>query len=452
MSLKFFGTDGIRGEYGGDILNDEIAFRAGVAAAKLGRERLGASAPRIVVGRDTRASGEALLAAFAKGVHREGGVVVDLGIAPTPCVAHSARVSEAVLACSITASHNPASDNGLKFFQGDGVKPSVELEQALDDAIAEATVGDKDTTDTKRLEDGSLLREAYANAVSSFFEADTLAGKRIALDCANGAMCKIAPPLFEKLGAMVDLIGCEPDGGNINAGLGSEHPEALQAMYKSGNYDFGFAFDGDGDRVILFDEAGERVSGEAVLAALAIDAMERGVLESDALVTTVQSNLGLDAALEARGISVLRTDVGDKHIARLMLRDGYRVGGEESGHLVLGEFAVTGDGLFAALRLAECISRKGCSAKNLVGLYEPFPQSSKAIRVAAKPPLDTCSAIQDCMKRLGSSLGRNGRLLVRYSGTEPKLRLLVEARSVAHVTEAMEALMEAVNKDLETVS
>lgn len=451
MSLKFFGTDGIRGPYGGEALNDEIAFRAGKAAVRVARETLGVPIPTIVVGRDTRASGDALLNAFATGVRAEGGNTFDLGVVPTPCVAFAARESEASLACSITASHNPASDNGIKFFEGTGVKPSEALEQALDDAIGVTTCHGMENADTTVLLNGSKFRERYAQSILSFFPSHFLEGKKVVMDCANGAMFEVAPMVFRELGATVTVIGIEPDGQNINAGVGSESPERLQSLYQKCEYDIGIAFDGDGDRVVLFDSLGKRIEGEALLAIYAVDAKERGELSGDTLVTTIQSNLGLDAALKPLGIQVARTDVGDKHIARLMLREGYLVGGEESGHIVAGKFAVTGDGLVAAIALAEIMVRTGKGLDELSSIYQAFPQKTAALKVASKLDMEDCESIQNCIQILEERLGDEGRLLVRYSGTEPKIRLLVEARTQEIVTQCMAALTEAVEKDLEVL-
>ncbi|MDQ8179315.1 hypothetical protein [Pelagicoccus sp. SDUM812005] len=451
MSLKYFGTDGIRGQYGSAVLNDEIAFRAGKAAVRVAREKLSAPEPQIVAGRDTRASGLALLKAFAAGVAAEGGKLIDLGIAPTPCVAFAARSSEAILACSITASHNPACDNGIKFFEGSGVKPSEALEQALDDAVGEASPDGYDAETEAPTLDGSDLRSQYQKAVIAAFPSALLAGKRVAMDCANGAMSEIAPAVFRELGAVLTVVGDQPDGTNINDGVGSECPESLGALYSTGEYDYGFAFDGDGDRLVMFDESGKKIAGEALLAALAIDAKERGELPGDTLVTTVQSNLGLDAALKEKGIKTERTDVGDKHIARLMLRSGFLLGGEESGHLVVGKFAVTGDGLVAAVSMAEVVARAATKVSSLVDVYSAFPQVSKAFKVAAKTPFAECGKISACINKLETDLGDDGRLLVRYSGTEPKIRLLVEARTNEAVDSAFEELRSAVEADLQLV-
>lgn len=449
MSLRFFGTDGIRGTYGSESLNDSIAFRAGRAAAIVAKRDLEVTTPKIVVGRDTRSSGESLYRAFEEGVAREGGEVQNLGIAPTPCVSYATSQSDAALGCSITASHNPANDNGIKFFQGDGIKPSESLEQSLDDAIGLTGEDVVKRTERNGAPISNELRDAYAKAILETFPNGLLEGKRVAIDCANGAMYQTAPAVFAALGAEIDAIAIEPNGENINKEVGSECPDSLGGLFESDNYDFGFAFDGDGDRVVLFDESGNRVPGEALLAALAIDAHASGSLVDSTLVTTVQSNLGLEAALKPHCIQVVRTSVGDKHIVRLMKSHGYTVGGEESGHLVLSAFSITGDGLFAALKLAEIITKSEKPASELLAAYSAFPQESKALRVKAKPPLEECANLSSCMGKLESEFGDSGRLLVRYSGTESKIRLLVEARSEDLVASAMTELLEAAALDLQ---
>ena len=247
------------------------------------------------------------------------------------------------------------------------------------------------------------------------------------------------------------MIGNQPDGSNINSGVGSECPSAIKSLYDKASYDLGFAFDGDGDRVIAFDENGDKLSGEGVMAALAIWMNTQKRLTGSTLVTTLQSNLGLDAALSAFGISVERTDIGDKHVSRRMVAGDFALGGEESGHLIIGEFAMTGDGICSALALCQMVASTGKSLSSLVSVYDAFPQSSKAIKVAEKIPLADCVSLQSAMSDLDVELGTEGRMLVRYSGTEPKLRLLVEAKSEEQVECAMEALLVAASADLEVL-
>jgi len=445
--LSHFGTDGIRGRYGSSAPNYGIAFRAGVAAAAVSRERLGQGSPRLVVGRDARRSGAALLAAVSAGFRSLGGAVFDLGVAPTPCVAYATRVFAADVGCSLTASHNPAADNGIKFFDSSGVKPSEEIERALDEAV-EAAAKDLAGSQEAEAEASAVLCGRYEAAIADYFPARFLEGARVALDCANGALHEMAPRLYQELGAEVSLLGVSPDGQNINDGVGSECPAALRSILPGGGFDFAFAFDGDGDRVVAFDGSGEKLPGEALLAAFALDAKSRNALPADTLVTTVQSNLGLDAALRSAGIAVVRTSVGDKHIARMMREKGFSLGGEESGHLIVGDFAVTGDGLLASLALCEIALRKAARIEELATCYRPFPQASAALRVQEKRPLEDCPAISACRLDLERRLGEEGRLLIRYSGTEPKLRLLVEAGSEGLARACLQELLEAARRDL----
>lgn len=447
MALKYFGTDGIRGEYGGSTLNDEIAYRAGVAVARLLKLNHRTDAPLMIVGRDTRASGVNLLAALSAGFSSEGGTVESIGIAPTPAIARVVANGDALAGCSITASHNPGKDNGLKFFQSEGTKPTETFESALDRGV--------DKTKNVRalsypaIEDTAACKaEEYVTQVKEAFDPNFLVGKKIALDCANGALSSIAVGIFESFGAEVDCVGCSPDGVNVNAGVGSECPQSITSMYLLNDYDLGFAFDGDGDRMVAFDNRGVRLSGESVLGLLAIRMKGKRKLNREVLVTTLQSNLGLDAALSQFGISVKRVGVGDKFVSRLMIAEDLSLGGEESGHVVYGDFSMTGDGLFAALKVAEAAVETGQALEELASFYKPFPQETRAIAVSSKPPIENCPTINLVAGQLKKSIGSQGRLYIRYSGTEPKIRLLVEANTNELAADAIRRLEEAVGKDL----
>ncbi len=447
MALKYFGTDGIRGEYGGSDLNDEIAYRAGAALAKLVKDHHETDTPVLIAGRDTRASGVKLLAALAAGFGSEGGRVESIGVAPTPAIAKVVALGDAVAGCAITASHNPCSDNGLKFFCKDGRKPSESFEKELDDAVGKAVAAQPGSNGQVDVSESEKATQ-YIGLVRRSFPADLLAGKRIALDCANGALSGVATDVFRALGAEVDSVGCDPDGSNINDGVGSEYPQSLKALYETGRYDMGFAFDGDGDRVIAFDQRGQKIAGEATIGLLALHAKEKGELAANTLVTTAQSNLGLDAALAERGVSVRRVDIGDKFVSRLMVAEGFFVGGEESGHVIVGSFSMTGDGLYAALKIAEASVESNRTLEDLASFYKAFPQEKRAIRVASKPPIEECPNVTEVAAQLESEFGDEGRLLIRYSGTEPKIRLLVEAKTAALAADAIERLEKAVSKDL----
>ena len=447
MALKYFGTDGIRGEYGGPSLNDGIAFRAGVAIARLLKKQHEIEAPLMVVGRDTRASGLNLIAALGAGFRSEGGAIESIGVAPTPAIAKVVELGNALAGCAITASHNPSKDNGIKFFQFNGTKPSESFELDLDRSVGE--VATPKETDFPAIEDGFTEKtELYVSRVRGAFAPGLLLGKRIALDCANGALSSIATGVFESLGAEVDTVGCSPNGSNINDGVGSECPQSMAEMYTAHQYDMAFSFDGDGDRMVAFDHKGAKLSGEAVLGLLAIRFKELRKLRDDTLVTTLQSNLGLDSALSDYGISVERVNIGDKFVSRLMIAKGFSLGGEESGHVVIGDFSMTGDGLFSALCVARTVVEKSDSLADLASFYGAFPQETRAIAVASKKPLDECPNIRATMQDLEKMFGDDGRLLVRYSGTEPKIRLLVEAKTIDIASKSIGKLEEAVRKDL----
>lgn len=448
MALKHFGTDGIRGEYGSPKLNDAIAYRSGLALARLlAREENAPDCPTLLAGRDTRASGIALLAAVAAGFRAGGGRIFSLGIAPTPAIAKLVDLCGADAGCAVTASHNPSKDNGLKFFQSGGTKLTEKFERELDDEFD--VVAESGELDFPEISDTASDRlEMYSAAILSSFPKGMLEGKRIALDCANGSMSSIAPQVFKQLGASIEIVGNNPSGDNINDGVGSECPQTMAKLISYGDFDMGFAFDGDGDRVIAFDQEGSKLAGEATLGILCLEANRRHRLSESVLVTTNQSNLGLESALAAENINTRRVDIGDKFVSRSMIEHGFALGGEESGHIVIGEFSKTGDGLYAALKIAEIVSGSGESLRDLSSFYKPFPIEKRSIPVASKPPLERCPHLRDTISRLDRQLGNDGRLLVRYSGTEPKLRLLVEAKQAEVAASAIRDLEQAVEKDL----
>ncbi|MCH6257853.1 hypothetical protein MLD52_14945 [Puniceicoccaceae bacterium K14] len=447
MSLKYFGTDGIRGEYGGSLLTDELAFRVGVAAAEFAKSAYSTAEPTLLIGRDTRQSGVRLEKCLASGFASRGGRIHLMGVAPTPAIAFACSSSDADVACAITASHNPHTDNGLKFFQSNGTKLDESMEQSLDDAVGEALPESLKLIDYLA-EDVSALLGKYTEALLDRFGRGLLDNRKVALDCANGATSFIATQLFEGLGATVTATGVSPDGENINKKVGSEYPESLQTLLDTSGFDYGFAFDGDGDRVVVFDDKGEKLSGESVMAALAIGFKESKRLSGDVLVTTAQSNLGLDFALKSSEIAVERVGIGDKFVSRKMLAKNYSLGGEESGHFIIGEFSMTGDGMCSALAVAQMVENSKKPLAELTSVYKAFPQASQSVRVVEKIPLERCEALQKCISTAEASLGEEGRLLIRYSGTEPKLRLLVEASDQTVVDDTMNHFLEAVAKDL----
>lgn len=346
MKREFFGTDGVRGRVGGTVINPSFIRRLAFAAAEAMRPAAGGT-PTAVAGRDTRASGESLEVAVCDGFLAAGWNVSLLGVLPTPAVALAARESGAALGVVLTASHNPADDNGIKFFNADGSKLDDVTELLIEshlppDDLASAVAHGVATRATS-------AAHAYVRRMTSLLPAGCLAGWRVAFDGANGAACATTPFVLRALGADVISIGCEPDGTNINAGVGSEHPEGLAALVKECGARFGIAHDGDGDRLVLCDESGATLDGDEILTFLACHGLERGTLAGGRLVITVQSNLGVDAAVRRAGGTVIRCDVGDRYVTAAMAREGAVLGGESSGHLVFSRISPTGDGLAGAL-------------------------------------------------------------------------------------------------------
>lgn len=439
---KYFGTDGVRGAFGSDIMNEAFARLLGAAAARFLKER-GVPAGEVLIGRDTRGSGPVLERALAAGLATEGFKPVSLGVLPTPAVSYALRTRPAALGVVITASHNPASDNGIKFFTSTGVKLTDEDEARIE-GLLPAEVADVPVAIESR--DGEA---DYVAAAVRLLPAGALRGWKIVLDAAHGAACRTSPAVLRALGAEVEVIGAAPDGRNINDGVGSQHPEKLAAVVKSTGARLGIAHDGDADRCVLCDEHGEVLDGDELLTVLALHALRTGRLAASTLVVTVQSNLGVDAALRAAGGKVVRTAVGDRYVIERMMAEGFMLGGESSGHVICREVSPTGDGLVAALRLLAIMVETGEPLSKLRRALSRFPQKTAALTVREKKPLETLPALRAAIATLEGELGDRGRLLVRYSGTEPKLRLLVEGPDHATVEDAMARLAAAVRSDLE---
>jgi phosphoglucosamine mutase len=443
-SRKYFGTDGVRGAYGSDVMNERFAWRLGAAAARFVRER-GATSDVVYLGRDTRASGVKLELALAGGLASEGLKPVTLGVVPTPAVSLALRSAPAALGVVITASHNPAADNGIKFFGPGGIKltddEELRIEQLLPDAAGEPA-RDLEHYDAET---------RYIRRAVGLLPAHALRGWKIVLDPANGAACRTSAQVLRELGAELVLLGCAPDGANINANVGSQHPEAMCAAVRTHGARLGIAHDGDADRCILCDERGEVLDGDEILTVLGLHALAQGRLAKNTLVITVQSNLGVDAALAAQGGRVLRTNVGDRYVIERMLAEQATLGGESSGHVICADVSPTGDGLVAALKVLEVMLATGQPLSQLRRALRKFPQLTAALTVQEKKPLASLPAVNACIATLERELGEQGRLLVRYSGTEPKLRLLIEGPSDEVVRAALARLEAAVRADLQVV-
>lgn len=446
MSRVYFGTDGVRGTYGGPVINEDFAERLGVAAGRYASRSSRAGALRVVLGRDTRASGESLLEAVASGLASVGLECLILGVVPTPAVAAAVLKRGAALGVVITASHNPATDNGIKFFGPNGSKLTDAQEEQIESLIPEAT-----PTVISRSARTSEGIEDYLSAVGRVLPAGALAGWSIVLDTANGATCLTSPVLLRRLGATVVGIGDAPDGRNINAGVGSEHPQQLAARVVAERARLGIAHDGDGDRCILCDERGEILDGDEILTILALDALGQGALARNTLVVTVQSNLGVDAAVRAAGGRVVRTAVGDRYVLEGMRASGATLGGESSGHVICSEYSPTGDGLVAALSVVAVMLRTGKPLSELRRLLRKFPQASLNLRVREKRELSQLPHFPIALQALVRDLGDQGRVLVRYSGTEAKLRLLVEGPTDEIVRRGLARLESVARTDLDVL-
>ncbi|HTJ77555.1 MAG TPA: phosphoglucosamine mutase [Rariglobus sp.] len=442
MKREYFGTDGVRGPYGGPVINEDFAFRLGQAAGKWA-----GGAGRVVVGRDTRASGESLVRAVAAGLVSAGLEPISLGVLPTPAVAQAVRAQGAVLGVVVTASHNPASDNGIKFFAGTGIKLTDVDEARIEEFLPAVAIGSRDFTPVEQ----SKAVADYIVAATGLLPKQALVGWKIVLDTANGATARTSPQVLRALGADIVAIGADPDGLNINAGVGSEHPEKLTAKVIETGARLGIAHDGDGDRCILCDEHGKVLDGDEVLTLLAVHALRHRGLAADTLVVTVQSNLGVDAAVTAAGGRVLRTAVGDRYVIERMLAEGARLGGESSGHIICAEIAPTGDGLVAALKVLEVMLATGKPLSGLRKVLQKFPQATRNLKVRERKALSACVALSAEIAALESELGSRGRVLVRFSGTEAKLRLLVEGPTETVVQAGIDRLATAASVDLQVV-
>ena len=445
MTRSYFGTDGVRGVYGGAVINESFAARLGFAAATWLPQK-----GRVVVGRDTRFSGASLEAAVRRGLRAAGLESTSLGVLPTPAVARAVRVEGAALGVVITASHNPAADNGIKFFGPGGVKLTDEQELGIECALPSS---DENGSRSEEGGNGSAERANadYIAAAQKILSSGALRGWKIVLDTANGATCATTPIVLRALGAEVIGIGDAPDGRNINAGVGSEHPDQLAARVRAEGARLGIAHDGDGDRCVLCDENGGVLDGDEILTVLGTHALGRNELVKNTLVITKQSNLGVDAAILAAGGRVVRTNVGDRYVIQQMLAEGATLGGESSGHIICSDISPTGDGLVAALKIIDVMLTRGKPLSELRRALSKFPQLTSALKVREKKPLETLPRLLDEISEVERELGMTGRVLVRYSGTEPKLRLLVEGPSSAVVQAAMSRLEKAARAELQVV-
>ena len=446
---KLFGTDGVRGTANIHPMTAEIALQIGRAAAYICKEK--EHRHKIVIGKDTRVSGYMLESALVSGICSMGVDALLIGPMPTPGIAFITRSMRADAGMVISASHNPFQDNGIKIFSRDGFKLPDRVEERLEELILSQAIDQlRPTAD----DIGKAFRIDDANGRYIVFLKDTfpahltLEGLKLVIDCGNGAAYKIAPMVFSELGAEVISLGIEPDGHNINAGCGSLHPEKLQQTVVAENADIGIAFDGDADRVIFVDHTGKVIDGDQIMAICALDLQRRDQLRKNTVVATVMSNIGLEKTLLKAGIGLVRTQVGDRYVVEEMRAAGYNFGGEQSGHLIFMDHNTTGDGILSALQLLAVVVSEGKSLAELAGVMEIFPQVLINVPVREKTPVNEIAALQRQVLEVERDIAGSGRLLIRYSGTENKLRIMLEGEHYERIKNHAEALAETVRREL----
>ena len=444
MSRKYFGTDGIRGRVGDAPVTPDFMLKLGWATGKVFASEDGTK-PTVVIGKDTRVSGYMLESALQAGLVAAGANVKLLGPLPTPGIALLTRTQKADAGIVISASHNPYFDNGIKFFNGQGSKLSDELELQIE-AMIDSPM---ETVDSEQLGKASRIVDAAGRYVeyckSTFPDKLSLKGMKLVIDCAHGATYHIAPAVFEELGATTVVIGATPDGYNINDGVGSTEPAALQAKVLEEGADIGIAFDGDGDRLQMVSAKGELLTGDDVLYVLAMHRLANG--DSDAgIVGTLMTNMGLELALQAGGLRLARAKVGDRYVKELMVAEGWSLGGESSGHIICGDLSTTGDGVIAALQVLAAVRASGKSLEVLASGFNPLPQVLVNVRITKGFDLSAHPTIAEACRRVESELEGRGRLLLRPSGTEPVIRVMVEGDDTVAIDALADEVADAIRQ------
>ena len=447
---KLFGTDGVRGVANLDPMTSEMAMQLGRAAAHLFMRRAGRH--QIVIGKDTRISGYMLESALTSGICSMGVDVLLVGPMPTPAIAFLTRSLRADAGVMISASHNPYQDNGIKFFSSDGVKLPDEMEQRIEKLIVSNEIAHlRPTADAVgkayRIDDAE---GRYIEFVKRSLPKNMdFKGLKVVVDCANGAAYKVAPKVLRELGATVEVIGDKPNGMNINAGCGAVHPELLQQAVRERGAHLGVALDGDADRALFVCAQGRVLGGDPIMAMLALDLNRQGQLAKQTVVGTVMSNFGLERAMVKAGITLVRTAVGDRYLLERMSADGYNFGGEQSGHFIFLDHSTTGDGLLAALQVLSLMKRTDKSLLDLAQAMTAVPQVLLNVKVATKPDLDTVPELQQAIRDSEQRLNGSGRVLVRYSGTEPLLRVMVEGERDDQIRDVANRLVEVFKAHIE---
>lgn len=445
MTRKLFGTDGIRGTANLDPMTAEMALKLGMAAGT--HFTRGSHRHMVVIGKDTRLSGYLLEPALTAGFIAVGMDVVLLGPLPTPAVAMLTRSLRADLGVMISASHNAYQDNGIKLFGPDGFKLSdedeIEIEHKMFNGLESYRVGSDHLGKAKRLDDAAGRYIEYVK--NSFPRGLRLDGLKIVLDCANGAAYKVAPTVLWELGAEVIPVAVSPDGFNINKDCGSLHTEAMRTQVVTHGAHLGIALDGDADRLVLCDQHGAIVDGDQLMGLIGASWKKSGQLRGDAVVATVMSNMGLEKYLAGHGVALHRTNVGDRYVLERMRKDGFNVGGEQSGHIILSDHSTTGDGLVAALQVLAALVESGKTASQMLRLFEPFPQILKNVRVSGAPDLVLGNAsVKAAITAGGDKLNGSGRVLIRKSGTEPLIRVMAEGENLTLVGAVVDDIVGAI--------
>lgn len=445
---ELFGTDGIRGQANRHPITPEVALHLGKVVAHVFGSS-GHGSKRTVIGKDTRLSGYMLETALTSGLVSMGMDVFLVGPVPTPAVAQLTRSMAANVGIMLTASHNPYDDNGIKIFDDQGYKLPDEVEEQIEQemnsgALTSEHIRSADLGKAYRVEDA---RGRYIEHAKSVIGNRNLRGLKVVLDCANGASYQVGPWMLRELGAEVIKTYADPDGYNINAGCGALHPEVVGALVQQHGADVGIAFDGDADRVVFTDAHGRVVSGDRILGMCALDLHARGQLEHDTLVVTSMSNLGLHEAMARAGIQVVTTKVGDRYVIEQMRANGYNLGGENCGHVIFLNYATTGDGIVTALQVLKLMKQAGMPLAELADCMSEYPHSMVSLDVSEKPPLEDLSLLQGVLSEFYESLNGRGRTLVRYSGTEDKIRVMVEAADLPIVQTWIARLKSALEQE-----
>jgi phosphoglucosamine mutase len=446
---RLFGTDGIRGKANMYPMTADLALKLGQAAAIVLKKHAKDDTVKVIIGKDTRKSGYIFEYALTAGLCSMGIDVYLVGPMPTPAIAHLTKSFACDFGIVISASHNPAEDNGIKFFDSRGFKlpDSIEdeIESLINSDINTSTISGTDVGKATRIDDAA---GRYIEFTKNSIKNMSLEGLKVVLDCANGAAYKVAPPIFRELGAEVIVLNNKPDGVNINLDCGSLHPEVLKAAVLGHKADIGIALDGDADRVIMVDEKGNDVDGDHIIAMCALDMRRRGKLDSNTVVVTVMTNIGFGKAMEKAGINVIKTKVGDRYVVEEMRRNNHMLGGEQSGHIIFFSRSTTGDGTLSALQVLAILKTSGRKLSELARCMTSYPQVLKNVKVVEKKPIDTIPAVAKAIKDAEDQLGDDGRVLVRYSGTEKKCRVMLEGKDKEEIDHLADDIILKIKKEI----